>query len=185
VKIHAWEIATVALWGSLLHSHDWLLCFILNIQQNTKYYFYLINRPILVLKCDQGFVGYKAAGSVKLECNKASYATIQVERVEEGQVHFKGQNGKYWHVTADGICCDSEVGQGFSLELREPTKMCIKTSSGKYVVAGKNGSFSEGGSEVEAATRWEYWVGCLHYSVSHCTPRHSTVPDRFTSTINN
>ena len=127
-----------------------------SLEANTKYYFYLINRPILVLKCDQGFVGYKAAGSVKLECNKASYETIQVERVEEGQVHFKGQNGKYWHVTADGISCDSEVGQGFSLELREPTKMCIKTTAGNYVVAGKNGSFSEGDSSVEGATRWEY-----------------------------
>merc|ERR1712203_636579 len=50
-----------------------------NMEANTKYYFYLINRPILVLKCEQGFVGYKAVGSVKLECNKASYETIQVE----------------------------------------------------------------------------------------------------------
>ena len=44
-----------------------------------------------MLKCDQGFVGYKGAGSVKLECNKATYETIQVERVENGLVHFKGQ----------------------------------------------------------------------------------------------
>ena len=62
-----------------------------SIEDNTRYFFYLINRPILVLKCDQGFVGYKA-GSVKLECNKASYETIQVERVENGLVHFKGEN---------------------------------------------------------------------------------------------
>lgn len=61
-----------------------------SIEDNTRYFFYLINRPILVLKCDQGFVGYKA-GSVKLECNKASYETIQVERVENGLVHFKGE----------------------------------------------------------------------------------------------
>lgn len=64
-----------------------------SIEDNTRYFFYLINRPILVLKCDQGFVGYKA-GSVKLECNKASYETIQVERVENGLVHFKGENRK-------------------------------------------------------------------------------------------
>ena len=62
-----------------------------SIEENTRYYFYLINRPILVLKCDQGFVGYKGAGSVKLECNKATYETIQVERVENGLVHFKGE----------------------------------------------------------------------------------------------
>jgi len=127
-----------------------------NKEDNTKYFFYLINRPILVLKCDQGFVGYKAAGSVKLECNKANYETIQVERAEEGQVHFKGQNGKYWQVTSEGISCDSEVGQGFTLELREPTRMCIKTAAGNYVVSGKNGSFTEGDSSAEGATRWEY-----------------------------
>ena len=63
-----------------------------SMEENTRYFFYLINRPILVLKCDQGFVGYKGAGSVKLECNKATYETIQVERVEGGQVHFKGNN---------------------------------------------------------------------------------------------
>jgi len=127
-----------------------------SIEENTKYFFYLINRPILVLKCEQGFVGYKGAGSVKLECNKATYETIQVERVENGLVHFKGQNGKYWHAQGDGISCDSDVGQGFYLELREPTRMCIKTSGGQYVVATKNGGFTTGSTDPEAATRWEY-----------------------------
>ena len=62
-----------------------------NTEENTKYYFYLVNRPVLVLKCEQGFVGYKSSGSNKLECNKASYETIQVERAEKGTVHFKGK----------------------------------------------------------------------------------------------
>ena len=57
---------------------------------NSKYYFYLINRPVLVLKCDQGFVGYKSSGSSRLECNKASYETIVVERSDKGIVYFKG-----------------------------------------------------------------------------------------------
>ena len=61
-----------------------------NIDDNCKYFFYLVNRPILVLKCEQGFVGYKSASSPKLECNKATYETIQVERGEKGIVHFKG-----------------------------------------------------------------------------------------------
>ena len=47
-------------------------------------------RPILVLKSEQGFVGYKA-GSAKLECNKATYETIHVERGDRGKVFFKGQ----------------------------------------------------------------------------------------------
>ena len=60
------------------------------IEDNTKFFFYLVNRPVLVLKCDQGFVDYKSKGSSQLECNKASYETIQVERAEDGMVFFKG-----------------------------------------------------------------------------------------------
>jgi hypothetical protein len=45
---------------------------------------------VLVLKCDQGFVGFRA-NSNKLECNKASYDTITVERSENGQVFFKSE----------------------------------------------------------------------------------------------
>jgi len=126
------------------------------IEDKTKYHFYLINRPILVLKCDQGFVGYKASGSNKLECNKATYETIQVERAEGGQVHFKGQNGKYWHAHDDGISCDAVVPQGFFLELREPTRMCLKSTGGQYVVSEKNGGFTIGTTDSEGATRWEY-----------------------------
>lgn len=60
------------------------------VDDNCKYFFYLVNRPILVLKCEQGFVGYKSNSSTKLECNKATYETIQVERGEKGLVYFKG-----------------------------------------------------------------------------------------------
>jgi hypothetical protein len=49
------------------------------------------NRPVLVLKCDQGFVGYKSATSTRLECNKATYETIVVERTDKGMVHLKGK----------------------------------------------------------------------------------------------
>ena len=140
------------------------------VEDRSKYYFYLINRPILVLKCEQGFVGYRAAGTPKLECNKANYATIQVERAEQGQVYFKGQfppisfpfssetvtpgqNDKYWQVSEGGISCDSEVPHGFFLELREPTRMCIKTAGGQYLVEQKNGGLAVGGTDPEDATR--------------------------------
>ena len=69
------------------------------IEDNSRFFFYLTNRPIMILKCEQGFVGYRMATSVKLDCNKASYATFQVERAEGGLVHFKGnfhQCGKYF-----------------------------------------------------------------------------------------
>jgi fascin 1 len=54
-------------------------------------FFFCSFRPILVLKCEQGFVGYKSASSNKLECNKATYETIMVERGDKGIVYFKGE----------------------------------------------------------------------------------------------
>jgi len=126
------------------------------IEDNSRFFFYLTNRPIMILKCEQGFVGYRMATSVKLDCNKASYATFQVERAEGGLVHFKGQNGKYWQVVDGGIACDSENAQGFYLELREPTKVCIKTAGGNYLIEKRNGGFNVGGTDEAEATRWEW-----------------------------
>lgn len=60
------------------------------IDDVAKFFFYLINRPILVLKCEQGFVGVRQ-GTSKLECNKATYETIVVERAQKGVVHLKGE----------------------------------------------------------------------------------------------
>lgn len=65
-----------------------------SIEEIAKFYFYLINRPILVLKCEQGFVGLRQ-GATKLECNKATYETITVERSQKGVVYFKGELLRY------------------------------------------------------------------------------------------
>ena len=61
------------------------------LEDNARFFFYLTNRPIMILKCEQGYVGFRMASSVKLDCNKAAYATFQVERAEAGLVHFKGK----------------------------------------------------------------------------------------------
>ncbi|KAG8039574.1 hypothetical protein G9C98_008217 [Cotesia typhae] len=123
----------------------------------SKYYFYLMNRPILVLRCEQGFVGPKSAASPKLECNKAGYETIRVERCERGIVRFKGQNGKYWHADGEGVTVDADQpSEGFHLELREPSRLCIKCTDGRYLTAGKNGALRLGETDHKSATKWEF-----------------------------
>uniref|UniRef100_A0A0P4VVV5 Putative fascin-like domain protein n=2 Tax=Rhodnius TaxID=13248 RepID=A0A0P4VVV5_9HEMI len=131
-----------------------------SVDDTCKYYFYLINRPILVLKCEQGFVGYKAGSNIRLECNRATYETIQVERGDKGVVYFKGtQTGKYWHVDGEGgINVESDTPEGFFIELREPTRICLKVAApgGGYLSAGKNGAFRLGDHDYANATKWEY-----------------------------
>jgi len=39
----------------------------------------LVNRPILVLKCEYGLVGYKNKTNFKLECNKSTFNVILLE----------------------------------------------------------------------------------------------------------
>ena len=39
----------------------------------------LVNRPILVLKCEYGLVGYKNKANFKLECNKSTFNVILLE----------------------------------------------------------------------------------------------------------
>ncbi|XP_017757954.1 PREDICTED: protein singed [Eufriesea mexicana] len=123
----------------------------------SKYYFYLMNRPVLVLRCEQGFVGPKSATSLKLECNKAIYETIRVERFERGIIRFKGQNGKYWLADSEGVTVDSDIPyDGLYLQLREPSRICIKHTDGRYLTAGKNGALHLGDTDYESATKWEF-----------------------------
>lgn len=67
-------------------------------------------------------------------------------------------NNMYWRADGDGsIIADSENPEPFYLELRDPTKMCIKNASGDYIIAEKNGVFRIGGPDPGSATQWDYW----------------------------
>ena len=53
-------------------------------EENTRYFFYLVNRPVLVLKCDQGnngkFVGTKKSGHLYVNCENTRYFFYLVNR---------------------------------------------------------------------------------------------------------
>lgn len=51
---------------------------------------------------------------------------------------------------------DSEVPEGFFIELREATRMCIKNGSGQYIITEKNGGFKLGDADPARATLWEF-----------------------------
>jgi hypothetical protein len=52
----------------------------------------LVNRQILILKCDYGFIGYKNKASFKLESNRSTYNVILLEDDKEhsGYYYLKG-----------------------------------------------------------------------------------------------
>ena len=86
-----------------------------------------------------------------LSISKASF----IDYVNTFLCVLAGQNGKYWQVVEGGIACNSDTpAHGFYLELREPTKVCIKTSGGNYIVEKRNGGFNVGGTDEAEATRF-------------------------------
>ncbi|KAL3234797.1 hypothetical protein MRX96_022559 [Rhipicephalus microplus] len=108
-----------------------------------------------------GFVGRKGPSSPRLECNRASYEIVHVERADRGVCHLKGNNGKYWGIAEDGsISVDSDDTCGFYVELREPSRLCLKTADGSYLNADKNGAFKAGAADPSQATLWEV-LSCL------------------------
>ena len=58
------------------------------IDDKSRFTITVINRPILVLRCDYGFMGAKTAGSNRIECNKSSYDVFSVEHCEDGSPHY-------------------------------------------------------------------------------------------------
>lgn len=60
----------------------------------------LVNRPILVLKCEYGLVGYKNKTSFKLECNKSTFNVIMLEESDDlkGYYCLKGTKSLINHI---------------------------------------------------------------------------------------
>lgn len=69
---------------------------------------------------------------------------------------FSDQSNKYWHADSESVTADSDTPEGFYLELREPTRLSIKTINGNYLKASKNGAFHIGDTNIDSATQWEY-----------------------------
>jgi len=50
----------------------------------------IVNRPLLVLRCDYGFVGFRTPNNSRYECNKAYYDVIYVEQSNGPAYYLKG-----------------------------------------------------------------------------------------------
>ena len=50
----------------------------------------IVNRTLIVLKTEYGFVGPKTAGNPRMECNKVQIVTLTFEIGPEAQYYFKG-----------------------------------------------------------------------------------------------
>ncbi|XP_002740359.1 fascin-like [Saccoglossus kowalevskii] len=119
--------------------------------------FRLINRPLLVLRGVDGFVGVKSSSkSNKLECNCSKYTLMHL-LYNDGRYKLKTSGDKSWAVDSHGdVSIDGANSGDFILEFHRENKLCIRAPNDKYIKGEQSGIFRANGSEVNESTMWEY-----------------------------
>jgi hypothetical protein len=116
----------------------------------------ILNRPVIVFRCEFGFIGLKtAAGSNKDEyiCTKAYPSVITLNQMEDGRYSLQSENKKYWCINLEAgghptIKANSAVPVPFVLEFRDTSALSIMAPNGLYMIYHKTGSFHAAAAEL-------------------------------------
>lgn len=115
----------------------------------------LINRPILILRGENGFVCHHKSSNT-LDANRSVYDIFSLT-FNDGAYHIKSASGKYWYISSNGlVCSDGEKSEDFFLEFVEHGRLAIKGSNGKYLRGDQGGTLMGGGTCIDATSLWEY-----------------------------
>ncbi|XP_028311256.1 fascin-2a [Gouania willdenowi] len=115
----------------------------------------LINRPMLILRGENGFVCHHK-NSNTLNANRSVY-DIFCLIFNDGAYIIKSVNGKFWYVSNSGlVCADGEKSEDFFLEFLEHGRIAIKSSNGKYLRGDQGGTLMGDGLSVDVSSLWEY-----------------------------
>lgn len=126
------------------------------LTDNCKFTFQFINRPILVIRGNFGFVGVKGTSGT-LECNRSQYDVFLMSSETLGKYSFKGANGKYFKVESDQtLSMNGDSPTEFFLELRALSRMVIVAPNEKSLKGQQNGAFTATGDAIGPNTLWEY-----------------------------
>nr|XP_016851051.1 PREDICTED: fascin isoform X2 [Anolis carolinensis] len=115
----------------------------------------LVNRPLLVLHSDAGYVGL-GSDVRRLEGNCVSYVPSSLSLTEEGYYNFQIEN-KCWALEKDGqISITSDHPSNFTIQFASSTCLVIRASNNKFLVAEQGGRLWAGASDPSNATLFHY-----------------------------
>lgn len=143
----------------------------------------LINRPMLILRGENGFICHHR-NSNTLDASRSVYDIFTLQ-FNNGAYHIKGQikrplkqrtateycfctihwfvfyqtgvDGRFWYVNSAGlVCSDGEVPEDFTLELLEHGRLAIRGKNGKYLRGDQGGTLKGDGLSLSSSALWEY-----------------------------
>lgn len=122
--------------------------------EDTMFTWEIINRPLMILRGEYGFVGTLPSGLV--QCNK-SIAESYKMHLTKGVAEICNADGKYWSTKTDNsVNCSGSKSEQHFLELYPNSKLAVRNEAGKYLQGFQNGDLTFSGDSVGSSTLFEY-----------------------------
>ncbi|XP_065181155.1 protein singed-like [Sycon ciliatum] len=117
----------------------------------------IVNRPLLVLRGEHGFVSTVPTSKDKrYEANRSMYEVLSVN-VESGIYTLKGANGQnVSQIENKTFSANGGEPARFHFEIQPNSRMALRLVGGALLKGVSNGGFSESGEEIGKETVFEY-----------------------------